>query len=38
MASPGGTNWRSILWQLFKPALVAAIVALLVALGVTGLR
>lgn len=31
-------EWRRIAWLLLKPALVAAIVALLVALGVTGLR
>jgi hypothetical protein len=38
MAGGSGTDWRAILWSLLKPALVAAIVALLVALGVTGLR
>ena len=38
MAENSGGDWRDIAWQLFKPALVAAIVALLVALGVVGLR
>lgn len=38
MAEGGGREWRDLLWELFKPALVAAIVALLVALGVTGLK
>ena len=38
MAENSGRHWRDIAWQLFKPALVAAIVALLVAMGVTGLR
>jgi hypothetical protein len=38
MDEGSGRNWRDILWQLLKPALVAAIVALLVALGVVGLR
>jgi hypothetical protein len=37
MADGGGSKWRAILWALLRPALVAGIVALLVALGVTGL-
>lgn len=38
MADHRGIDWRGILWSLARPALVAGIVALLVALGVTGLR
>lgn len=38
MAEHRSIDWRGILWSLARPALVAGIVALLVALGVTGLR
>lgn len=38
MDDHSGIDWRGILWSLARPALVAGIVALLVALGVTGLR
>ena len=38
MANHSGIDWRGVLWSLARPALVAGIVALLVALGVTGLR
>ena len=33
MASNDGVDWKNILWQILKPALIAAIVATLVTLG-----